>query len=361
MPEMNLSMPSLGWDDRLRAAYKRHDRRGQRPGRVARVDRGICTVLTAEGTVRASLSGRMLGDLAADPASGPCAGDWVVVRQWPDDRTTLEAVLPRKTSIVRAGAGKAATGQVIATNIDIIAVVEPLDPDPDPGRIERLMTLAWDSGATPILLLTKADAVGDPAALALSFADSAPGVPIIPVSTVNGEGLDVVAEYVPSGRTMALVGPSGAGKSSLVNALAGAEVMVTRALRADGRGRHTTSYRALVPVPGGGVILDTPGLRSVGLFDRDNGEGDGLVRAFADVEELVAACRFSDCRHDTEPDCAVREALELGALSARRYENWRKLQRELAFERRRVDARARAVQRDKDRKRQQAATRRRET
>lgn len=356
---MNLTLPSLGWDDALRAAYRRYDKRGQRPGRVARVDRGICTVLTAGGTVRASLSGRMLGELAADPLSGPCAGDWVVVRQWPDDRTTLEAVLPRKTSIVRAGAGKSATGQMIATNVDTIAVVEPLDPDPDPGRIERLMTLAWDSGANPILLLTKADAVGDPAALALSFADAAPGVPIIPVSTVTGEGLDVVAEHIPPGRTLVLVGPSGAGKSSLVNALAGAEVMVTHSLRADGRGRHTTTYRALVPVPDGGVILDTPGLRSVGLFDRTPGEGDGLTRAFSDVEELVAACRYSDCRHDTEPGCAVREALELGVLSARRYDNWRKLQRELEFERRRVDARARQAQKAKSRQRQ-AAIRRRE-
>ena len=357
---MNLSMPSLGWDDRLRAAFKRYEQRGQRPGRVARVDRGVCTILTADGTVRASLSGRMLGELAADPLNGPCAGDWVVVRQWSDDRTTLEAVLPRRTSIVRAGASKSATGQMIAANIDTIAVVEPLDPDPDPGRIERLMTLAWDSGASPLLLLTKADAVADAAALAMSFADAAPGVPVIPVSTVTGEGVEAVAEYVPSGRTLALVGPSGAGKSSLVNRLAGAEVMVTRALRADGRGRHTTTYRALVPVPGGGVILDTPGLRSVGLFDRAAGDGEGLGRAFSDVEDLVAACRYSDCRHETEPGCAVREALEMGVLSARRYDNWRRLQRELEFERRRVAARGRAAQRAKEKQRQ-ASLRRRET
>jgi ribosome biogenesis GTPase len=340
---MTFDLASLGWDATLDTAFAGYPADGcHRPGRVARVDRGVCTVLTEAGTTRASLAGAVLAAAAAEPAALPCAGDWVVVRAWPDGRITLEAVLPRRASIVRRTAGKGALGQVLAANLDAAAVVEPMDPAPDLARIERLLALAWESGARPLVLLAKADLAADPAAVAGQVSDAAPGVDVIPVSARFGDGLDLVRPLVAPGRTLALLGRSGAGKSTLVNALAGAVVMSTQGIRGvDGKGRHTTTYRALVPIPGGGAVLDTPGLRAVGLLDAES----GLDRAFADVEELAAACRFSDCRHDGEPDCAVRAALDSGVLAPRRLASWRKLQREIAFETRRRDARLAAEER----------------
>jgi len=341
---LTMSLASLGWGATFEAAYRRFDRRGNRPGRIARVDRGVCTVLTATGTVRASLAGRMLGLIAKDPLAMPCVGDWAAIRHWDDDRYTIEAILPRRSAIVRLTAGKAAEGQAIAANADTVAVVESLDPDPDPGRIERLMALAHESGARPLLVLTKADTVADVDLLVADLTTAAPpGTEVVAVSSHTGAGLDRLREYVTEGRTLALIGASGAGKSTLVNTVVGVDVMATRQLRADGRGRHTTSYRAMIPIPGGGVILDTPGLRAVGLFDRRPGDSatpaDGLAKAFDDLEQLAASCRFTDCHHETEPDCAVLAAVELGTLTVRRLDNWRKLQREQSRERARVTAR----------------------
>ena len=220
---MRFDLASLGWDAAFDTAYPRHD---LRPGRVVRVDRGVCTVLCADGTYRASLAGAVLAGAAGDPARLPCAGDWVLVRVWPDDRVTAEVVLPRRTAIVRRTAGKAATGQVLAANLDAAAVVEPMHPTPDMARIERLLALAWASGAEPLVVLTKCDLVADPAAVAAQVAEVAPGVPVLPVSAQTGDGLADLRPRVAAGRTLALLGPSGAGKSTLVNALAGATVMV---------------------------------------------------------------------------------------------------------------------------------------
>jgi ribosome biogenesis GTPase len=335
-------LASLGWDAGFAAAYAEFAGAGagagtsQRPGRVARADLGVCTVLTATGPVRASLAGSLLAAAGADPAALPCAGDWVVVRTWPDGRITAEAVLPRRSAVVRRTAGKDSSGQVLAANVDTAAVVEPIDPSPDLGRVERLLSLAWQSGAEPLVILTKADLAADPATVALQVADVTPGVEVLPVSAERGSGLAGLRPRVSPGRTLALLGSSGSGKSTLVNALAGAPVMIVQPVRrADGKGRHTTAYRALVPLPGGGAVLDTPGVRAVGLLDG----ATGLDRAFADVAALVAACRFADCRHATEPDCAVLAALDSGELSPRRWESWRKLRREIAVQSRRAAAR----------------------
>jgi ribosome biogenesis GTPase / thiamine phosphate phosphatase len=330
---MVFDLASLGWDATFARAFHPYaGRQDHMPGRVARVDRGVCTVLTAAGTVRASLAGAVLSASASDPVALPCAGDWVVVRGWPDDRITVEAVLPRRASIIRRTAGKGARGQLLAANLDAAAVVEPMDPGPDLGRIERLLSLAWESGARPVVVLTKADLVADPAAVAAAISDVAPGVDIVLVSVRLQDGLDELRPLVAPGRTLGLLGPSGAGKSTLVNALAGATVMATQASRGvDGKGRHTTSYRALIPIPGGGAVLDTPGLRAVGLLDAEA----GLDRAFPDIDDLAATCRFGDCTHDGEPGCAVRVALDDGVLAPRRLASWRKLQRENAYETRR--------------------------
>lgn len=338
---MTVDLSSLGWDDFFATSYAAFDRANHRPGRVSRVDRGVCTVLTADGTDRASLSGNLLAAVARDPVALPCAGDWVVVRTWPDARATVESVLPRRTAVVRHVAGKQSRGQVLAANLDAAAVVEPMHPAPDLGRIERLLSLAWESGAPPLVVLTKCDVAADPQAVAGQVAEAAPGAPVHAVSAHRGTGLDQLRPLVVAGRTLGLLGPSGAGKSTLVNALAGADLMGTRALRADGKGRHTTTHRALLPLPGGGTVLDTPGIRAVGLFD---GEA-GLDRSFADVTELATGCRFSDCRHEGEPGCAIAAALDRGDLAPQRLESWRKLQREVAYEMRRRDVRLAAEER----------------
>ncbi|WP_213455351.1 ribosome small subunit-dependent GTPase A [Rhizomonospora bruguierae] len=340
---MTFDLASLGWDASFAAGHRNLDQPDHRVGRVSRVDRGVCSVLAAEGApVRASLGGPLLVAAGRDPVWLPCAGDWVVLRDWPDGRVTAEAVLPRRTAIVRRTADKDSTGQVLAANADGAAVVEPMDPAPDVARVERLLALAWESGATPLVVLTKADAVADPAAVVEQVADVAPGVDVLAVSAQRGDGLAALRPLVRPGRTLALLGPSGAGKSTLVNALAGATVMVTQAIRrVDGKGRHTTTYRALIPIPGGGAVLDTPGIRAVGLLD----QAAGLDSAFADVADLAAACRFGDCRHEGEPGCAVRAALESGDLPPRRLDSWRKLQREIAYESRRRDARLAAAER----------------
>jgi len=329
---MTFDLSSLGWDDEFASAYGRFDRPDQRPARVTRVDRGVCSVISDEGAVRASLGGCVLAAAAHDAVHLPCAGDWVVLRLWPDDRITIEALLPRRTAVVRASAGNEASAQVLAANVDAAAVIEPIDPEPDLGRIERLLALAWESGAQPLVVLTKTDRAADPDAIAKEVAGVAPGVAVHGVSATTGAGLPSLRPYVAPGRTLGLLGRSGAGKSTLVNALAGATVMGTQAVRGtDDKGRHTTTYRALVPVPGGGAVLDTPGLRGVGLFD----SAEGLGRAFVDIESLARICRFPDCGHNGEPGCAVAAALVAGELTRRRFESWQRLRHELAHEMRR--------------------------
>jgi len=331
---MELDIASLGWDADFAAAYARFAHPGCRPARVTRVDRGVCGLLATDGATRAGLGGALLARAARDPLAAPCAGDWVALCTWPDQRATIEAVLPRRTMIVRATAGGQSHGQVLAANLDYAAVVEPMDPEPHPGRMERLLALAWASGARPVVILTKADLVRRPERVVAQIAELAPGAEVIAVSARTGAGLDRLRLMISRGRTLGFLGPSGAGKSTLVNALAGTTVMVTQAnRRADGRGRHTTSHRALIPLPGGGAVLDTPGLRGVGLHDD---AADGLEQVFADIDELAAACRFRDCQHEQEPGCAVRGALVNGDLSARRLDSWRRLRRELTWQGRRT-------------------------
>jgi ribosome biogenesis GTPase len=344
---MTFDLSSLGWDDAFASSYARFAGRDHRPGRITRVDRGVCSVITVEGAHRASLGGCLLVAAAQDPVRLPCAGDWVVMRAWPDERTTIEAVLPRRTAVVRAGAGAAALAQVLAANLDAAAVVEPVDPAPDLGRIERLLALAWESGATPVVVLTKMDQAAHPKIIVEEVAEVAPGVAVHGVSATEAVGLEQLRPYVAVGRTLGLLGQSGAGKSSLVNALVGAAVMGTQTIRrADGRGRHTTPYRALVPIPGGGAVVDTPGIRAVGLFDTVA----GLEHAFADIDALARRCRFGDCGHTAEPGCAVAAAAGAGQVTPRRLESWRRLRREIQYEMRRHAARLAADEHERRRR-----------
>jgi ribosome biogenesis GTPase / thiamine phosphate phosphatase len=338
-----LDLGSLGWDDSFHDAFGPYAAEHV-PARVSRVDRGACDAIAADGPMRLTFAGALLAAAADDPVSTPCVGDWVAARTWPDGRVTAEAVLPRRTAFVRAAVTPGTShGQVLAANVDLAVVVEGLHPEPDLGRVERFLALSWESGATPMVVLTKADLVPDADQLRADVAAAAPGVNVLAVSSTTGEGMDAVREHVRAGRTLALLGPSGAGKSTLTNALAGDVVMFTRELRADGKGRHTTVHRELVVLPGGGLVVDTPGLRSVGLTD----VSESLDLVFADVEALAGDCRFGDCAHDTEPGCAVRAALDSGELPERRWASYVKLQREARWMAMRHDARLRAEERSR--------------
>ena len=309
-----------------------------RLGRVVRVDRGLASTLTESGPIRSSFGSSLLAEMANDATRTPCTGDFVVLRDWPDHRTTIEQVLPRRTAVVRATAGEQSVGQVICANVDFAAVVVSLHPTPVIGKVERMMALAWQSGAQPVVVLTKADMVGDAALVAEDIAAAAPGVEVICCSIVTGDGLGRLHELIAGRHTIGLLGSSGHGKSSLTNALVGAQVLTTRVIREDGRGRHTSVRRELVVLPAGGAVIDTPGLKGVGLIDAEA----GLAQTFADIDELVVRCRFSDCAHRREPGCAVTEALADGSLLHRRFDSWHKLQREMVWTASRKDARLRA-------------------
>ncbi|WP_280509460.1 ribosome small subunit-dependent GTPase A [Nocardia farcinica] len=268
---------------------------------------------------------------ADSEVSGLCTGDWVSV----DARGEVRALLPRHTAIVRSAASGRSEGQVLAANVDTVLICTAADGDVDLGRIERMLALVWESGAQPVVVLTKADAAEH---VPLDEVRAiAPGATVLGVSASAEIGLDVLTAVLDG--TVALLGPSGAGKSTLANALLGREVFATNEVRAaDKKGRHTTVHRELRPLPGGGTLIDTPGLRGVGLWDA----AEGIGRTFSDIEEVAASCRFSDCAHEAEPGCAVREAIETGVLTARRLASYRKLAKENAWMAARTDKRLQA-------------------
>ncbi|MFJ5559897.1 ribosome small subunit-dependent GTPase A [Streptomyces sp. NPDC093250] len=325
-----------GWDDAWAEAFASYDADGLLPGRVVRVDRGQCDVVTAGGLLRADTA----FVTPHDPLRVVCTGDWVAVEPGGNPRY-VRAYLPRRTAFVRSTSSKRSEGQILAANVDHAVVAVSLAVELDLARIERFLALAWESGAQPVVVLTKADLVPDAVTRAHLVQDvetSAPGVPVLTVSAREGDGLDVLAAITAGGTTV-LLGQSGAGKSTLANALLGEDVMEVQAIRdIDGKGRHTTTTRNLLALPGGGVLIDTPGLRGVGLWDA----GTGVGQVFAEIEELAEGCRFHDCAHESEPGCAVLEALETGELPQRRLDSYRKLLRENQYIVAKTDARLRA-------------------
>jgi ribosome biogenesis GTPase len=316
-------LSSLGWDDRFAAELASHPE-SSRPARVTRVDRGAAEVIAESGPIRVDLSPQ-LGEVTV--------GDWVCVA---DDASVL-AVLPRRTAIVRASPTGQSSAQALVANIDDVLVVVPAIPRPRLAMVERLVALAWDSGATPVVVVTKIDVSHDPAAIGAEAAEAAPGCEVIEVSAHTGEGMNRIAALDQPGRSLCLVGRSGAGKSTLANALLGSEQMAVSEVRRDGKGRHTTTHRELMSLPGGGVLIDTPGLRGVGMWIAD----DGVAQTFPEIEELAAQCRFGDCAHVSEPGCAVLAAVDDGTLPQRRLDSWRKLAREARWIASRSDARLR--------------------
>lgn len=328
----------LGWGETTAAAFEEAVAQAPFalvPGRVGRVDRGRVTVHGADGA-RTALVRLPAGSLLEEQ---PTTGDWVGLERR-EDGDVVRVVLPRRSAIVRRASGGRSDGQVMAANIEHVLVAVPFETKTNLSAIERYLVVAWESGAQPLVVLTKADLGYDPDAVRVEVEAAAPGVDVLVVSAETGEGMDELAVALAGGST-ALVGQSGAGKSTLVNVLAGLPVQAVSETRQDGKGRHTTTARELIPLPDGGVLIDTPGLRSIGLHD----EGEGLSLTFPDVEELVELCKFTDCAHDTEPGCAVQAALADGTLDARRWASWQKLQREAEWIATRHDPVARAAAR----------------
>jgi ribosome biogenesis GTPase / thiamine phosphate phosphatase len=318
-------LATLGWDDAWNTAFKQFRSEGVVPGRIAAQHRGAYDVLTGEDELRAKIAPRLRRESSV--AELPVVGDWVAL----DANGVVQGVLPRCTVFSRRAAHDPASGapreQVIAANVDVVFVVVPLGQELDRRLLERYVTLALESGARPVLVLTKADLEPDADAVASELAGIGVELPVHAVATKAGVGVDAVRSYLAPGVTGALLGPSGAGKSTLVNALAGDEsLLATAEVRADGAGRHTTTRRQLVQLPEGGLVIDNPGMREVHLWLAEG----GLAEAFEDIVELAAQCRFSDCRHETEPGCAIQAALADGRLGRERWESYRALERELA-------------------------------
>ena len=319
-----MALEEYGWGGRWPSLFAdaAADLDGAVPGRVVRHDGVAVLVATEAGMPSVPVLA------SVDPV--PVVGDFVVVSR----EGAVVAVLPRSGLMRRED--PAGGEQPIAANIDAVLVVCGLDRPVKAGRIQRSVALAWDAGAVPVVVLTKADLHDDATGVGRDVAGSTPGVEVLVVSTVGGDGLDEVRE-IAAGRTILLLGESGAGKSTLANALVGEEIAATADVRAgDAKGRHTTTARQLHPLPGGGVLVDTPGIRAVGLWV----DPDAVASSFADVETLAESCRFSDCAHDTEPGCAVRAAVEAGDLAPGRLEAWAALGREAAAAARRADPRA---------------------
>jgi ribosome biogenesis GTPase len=323
-----IDLVEYGWDAPFAAAFEERAVGELVPGRVIRQSRDLSTVVTAAGEVTAQVSGRFR-HRALGPSDFPAVGDWAAVQAVERGPALIEAVLPRRSAFTRKAAGDAVEAQVVAANVDTVFLVSGLDGDFNVRRIERYLTTAWSSGARPVIALNKSDLRTDLTGVEAAAAAVAPGVPIVAASALAEGGLEGLRPFLPPGKTIAFLGSSGVGKSTMINRLLGEERFRTAPVSdaEEGRGRHTTTSRELVRLPGGALLIDTPGMRELGLWADD----EGLDRTFDEIDRLAAGCRFPDCRHEQEPGCAVRAAVEAGTIDARRRESYLKLRRELRF------------------------------
>jgi ribosome biogenesis GTPase len=324
----------LGWNDDVARQFEEHAP-GLVSGRVTVQHRGSWLAATEESDDLVGITGRLRH--AAAPGELPVVGDWVGLRDG-----LIDAVLPRSSKFSRKTPFTEVSEQVLVANVDVAFLVMGLDDrDFNLRRLERYLTTAWEGGATPVIVLNKVDLAVELEQQIGEVETVAFGVPVHAVSAETGDGIEDLRRHLAGGATVVLLGSSGVGKSTIINRLLGEERFRTNEVRSDGRGRHTTTHRELVPVPGGGVIIDTPGLRELQLWDADG----GLDQTFVDIAELISQCRFSDCQHKTEPGCAVKAALADGSLPAERWESYLKLQRELAYLERKLDPKLRSDER----------------
>ncbi len=319
-------LQQFGWNAHFQEAFEIKRRDGLEPARVIEEQRGRWRVCTETDAPWAVPSGRFRHEAAG--LDRPAVGDWVLVeRPAGSDRALVQDLLPRTGALMRRAARRSVDAQIVAANLDTVFLVVSLNRDFNPRRIERYLTMIWEAGAQPVILLNKIDLCDDLHRLVEAKA-VASGVPIHPISALYERGLGVIEPYVGPGRTIAVIGSSGVGKSTLINRIVGDDVQLVREIReSDDRGRHTTTNRQIVEIPGGGLLMDTPGMRELGLWEAS----EGLKGAFGEIEALMDACRFRDCRHESEPGCAVREALEDGRLDPDRYESYGKMLREMEF------------------------------
>jgi ribosome biogenesis GTPase len=333
-----IDFTDYGWNRALAEAFEAFSGQGLLPARVIKQSRDLSTLVTAEGECEGEVSGKFRHE-ASGPADFPAVGDWAAVRTVAGGRAVIEALLPRRSAFTRKAAGEAVEAQVVAANVDTVFLVSGLDGDFNLRRIERYVTTAWSSGAAPVLVLNKTDLRTDLLDVVAAAEAVAPGVPVVTTSAIGAGGRQGLAPYLAAGKTVALLGSSGVGKSTLINSLLGEERFATAAVSdaEEGRGRHTTTSRELVRLSGGALLVDTPGMRELGLWADD----EGLDRTFEEIERVAAECRFPDCGHEQEPGCAVRAAVEAGTIDVRRYESFLKLRRELRSLELRKDEKAR--------------------
>jgi ribosome biogenesis GTPase len=326
----------LGWNEAREAEFLALEVEELIPGRVAIEHRGMAfVVMTEHGNVTAKVPGRLIHE-AEGRAGLPVVGDWVALQRTGPEDAIVHALLSRTSKFSRKVAHQTTEEQVLVANIDFVFIVSSLNAEMNLRRLERYLTLGWESGATPVVVLTKSDLAEDVDGALAAATAVAPGVSIHAISAVEGDGVDELLPYFRPARTVALLGSSGAGKSTLTNALMGEEIQKVQAIRSDDKGRHTTTNRELILIPGGGIVIDTPGMRELQLWDA----GEGISGTFQDIEDLAAECRFRDCRHLGDAGCAVQAAVEAGTLPAARLESYHKLQRELIHLAHRQDQRA---------------------
>ncbi|HEU4450000.1 MAG TPA: ribosome small subunit-dependent GTPase A [Gaiellaceae bacterium] len=339
-------LQGLGWSPSRSEEFVPYAAEGCAPARVVAQHRGAYVVAAEAADRPAEIAGHLRHSVSG-PADLPAVGDWVAVKDAAGAAAaTVHGVLTRRTVFARKAAGEGAVEQIVAANVDVVFLVGALGPDLNVRRLERYLAAGWESGAEPVVVLNKCDLEDDLVGALAAVEAVAFGVPVHVASAVEGTGVEELARYLAGNRTVALLGSSGAGKSSLVNRLLGHDRQDVAEVKSDGRGRHTTTRRELLPVPGGGLVLDTPGMRELGLWEA----GGGVEQAFAEIADLAAACRFRDCAHETEPGCAVRAAIEDGRLDPDRLASYRKLLRELARLEVKTDGRALAEQRRKRRR-----------